>query len=105
MEDQMAENERRRVVDQQFAEIQKRLEDGERSMKTQAEATLNLQGQMTDMRDELNENTVATKASAETITEVKNILTTFKTLGTFAKWASTIAAAILGAIAAWKGTR
>lgn len=99
----LPEEERRRVVDQQFAMIVKRLDDGERTMDSQAQATLALHVQVGAMQRELTENTTATKHSAETIIEVKNILTTFKTLGTFAKWISGIFAAIVTAWAAWKG--
>lgn len=50
------------------------------------------------VEDLLAENT-------RTTNEVRDILTTFKTLGTFAKWISSIAAAIVGLWAALKGLR
>lgn len=43
--------------------------------------------------------------NTRTTNEVRDILTTFKTLGTFAKWISSIAAAIVGLWAALKGLR
>jgi orotate phosphoribosyltransferase-like protein len=43
--------------------------------------------------------------NTKTTNEVRDILTTFKTLGTFAKWFSSIAAAIVGLWAAIKGYR
>ena len=43
--------------------------------------------------------------NTKTTVEVRDILTTFKTLGTFAKWISSIAAALIGLWAAVKGLR
>ena len=43
--------------------------------------------------------------NTKTTNEVKDILTTFKTLGAFAKWISAIGAAIIGLWAALKGIR
>ena len=43
--------------------------------------------------------------NTKTTNEVKDILTTFKTLGTFAKWISSIAAALVGLWVAVKGLR
>lgn len=43
--------------------------------------------------------------NTRTTNEVRDILTTFKTLGTFAKWISSIAAAIVGLWAVLKGLR
>lgn len=96
MEDQMPEMERRRVVDQQFADIRAKFTAIEGNMALQADATLGLQTDVTELKTEMKVNTAVT-------TEVRDILTTFKTLGTFAKWISSIGAAILGLIAAWRG--
>ena len=43
--------------------------------------------------------------NTKTTNEVRDILTTFKTLGAFAKWFSAIAAAMVGLWAAVKGIR
>lgn len=43
--------------------------------------------------------------NTRTTNEVKDILTTFKTLGSLAKWAGYIVAAVASAIAALKGLR
>ena len=43
--------------------------------------------------------------NTKTTNEVRDILTTFKTLGAFAKWFSAIAAAVVGLWAAIKGYR
>ena len=43
--------------------------------------------------------------NTKTTNEVRDILTTFKTLGAFAKWFSAIAAAVVGLWAAVKGIR
>ena len=51
----------------------------------------------------LAENTTATKAGGETIKEVRDILTTFKTLGALAKWLGAIIAAVASAWIAIKG--
>lgn len=95
-DEQMPEIERRRVVDQQFANIRAKFNAIEGNMALQADATLGVQTDVTELKTEMKANTVVT-------TEVRDILTTFKTLGTFAKWASSIGAAIIGLIAAIKG--
>lgn len=97
------EIERRRVVDQKFDEIARKFVALEGSMATQAGATKSLQQDVGELKTEMKVNTAVTKDSAAVTTEVRDILTTFKTLGTFAKWISGILAAILGLVAAWKG--
>lgn len=106
------EVERRRAIDDQFADIKKRLDDGDITMRMNAQATVGLQQQVGEISGALAENTAMTKANNEVVTEVRNILTTFTTLGKFAKWTSRIAAAVgaalaavIGAIAAWKGLK
>jgi hypothetical protein len=74
-------------------------------MRMQAQATVGLQHQMGELTNNLAENTAMTKANNDVVTEVRDILTTFKTLGKFAKWISGIGAAILGLFAAWKGLK
>lgn len=97
MEDeQMPEIERRRVVDQEFANIRAKFVALDGNMALQADATLGVQTDVTELKRDMKANTVVT-------TEVRDILTTFKTLGTFAKWSSSIGAAIIGLVAAWKG--
>lgn len=55
-----------------------------------------IEEKITKLQSEMN-------AVREVTTEVRDILTTFKTLGTFAKWSAGIGAAFLGLIAALKG--
>lgn len=64
------------------------------------------------MQASLDINTNATTAMKGTVDEmkgtvedIKDILITFKTLGKFAKWISSIGAAIIGLFAAWKGLK
>ena len=90
------EIDRRRAVDEKFDEIARKFTALEGSMATQAEATVSLQTDVGELKTEMKANTAVT-------TEVRDILTTFRTLGTFAKWISSIGAAILGLVAAWKG--
>lgn len=99
------EADRRRAVDEKFDEITRRLLIGDVNMKAQSEATQVLQNNVEGLKRDMAENTRATKESGDTITEVKNILTTFKTLGTFAKWLSGLVAALAAAWAAVKGLR
>jgi len=104
------EMERRRVVDQQFAAIVKRLDEGDTTMRMQAQATLGLQRQVGEIQGALTVNTAMTKENNEVVIEVRDILTTFKALikfagwtGKFAKWAGGIAVAVGSAYATWKG--
>ena len=57
-----------------------------------------VESRLVKVEDLLVENT-------KTTNEVRDILTTFKTLGAFAKWFSAIAAAVVGLWAAIKGYR
>ena len=86
---------RRRSSDERIDHIERKLQGFQ----------LDMGEKMLVVERKLDENTAATKASAETVSDVKNILTTFKTIGTFAKWAGYIVAAVASAIAAVKGMR
>ena len=57
-----------------------------------------VESRLVKVEDLLVENT-------KTTTEVRDILTTFKTLGMFAKWVSSIGAALIGLFVAIKGWR
>lgn len=57
------------------------------------------------MQTSINENTRITTEMKSTVDDVKDILTSFRVLGKFAKWISGIGAAIIGLIAAWKGLK
>lgn len=64
------------------------------------------------LAEDLATNTSLTAQNAQliaqmkgTVDEVRDILTSFRVLGKFAKWSSGIGAAILGLVAAWKGLK
>jgi hypothetical protein len=57
-----------------------------------------LVGDVAVLKDEMKANTKVT-------TEVRDILTTFKMVGAFAKWSAAIVAAVVGAWAAIRGIR
>ena len=67
-------------------------------MKEQREALTRVQEDQAVTRSKLDANTAITQ-------EVRDILTTFKMLGSFAKWTGAIIAAVVGAWAAIRGAR
>ena len=64
-----------------------------------------VKGVHADMQRKLDENTVITAGTADTVNEIRDILTTFKMVGAFAKWAGYIVAALARAWVAIKGLR
>ncbi len=64
-----------------------------------------LVGDVAGLKSDMAANTAKTTEAADTIKEVRDILTTFKLVGKFAKWLGGIVAAVAGAWAAVKGLR
>jgi hypothetical protein len=69
------------------------------------ECVEDLKQQVTGIKGEIAENTRVTLANAAVTQDVRDILTTFKTLGMLAKWLSGILASVAAGVVAWKSLR